>query len=146
MRGELGIKVKKLEVDSEKDFLNPYDENHFFREDNRAYLDLRLDEGKGDFLYMCGENDWGYLLVDALSPLIRHGLNIMCIIDEKLEEDVNDQVEAILLGKNEYRAVDILYKARYGGTTDLKEIGCIPVIKSKDFNCIELLKREKKGE
>lgn len=91
---------------------------------------------KDGFLHLIGENDWGYLLAHALAPLINYGRQVEIEVFRKLL-DFQGVPEVISLGKNEFRAVDILHIIREPGKK-LTEIDHIPVVESTKTNGISI--------
>lgn len=129
--GEIGLKVNKVVFD--KDMVEPYNErNTVYR-----YIDLDIWSDK-DVFHICGENDWGYLVIEALLPLLRYAQDVLKSIDTMLQA-CTEAPEVIILGKNEYRAVDILHRIR-GLGDEIETYKSIPVVRSntKD-NQIKLL-------
>lgn len=127
--GELGIEVSKVVLNRTNDMREPYG--------NSSMIDFSILDKNGCWFHICGKNDWGYLLTEALQPLLEYALGIFKEIDKKLKA-YKGQPEIIGLGKNEFRAVDIIHRLR-GFGEPVEEYKGIPVIKLRADNKIELL-------
>lgn len=128
MVGELGIEVNKVVLNRENDAKEPYG--------NSSMIDLSILDKDGCWFHICGKNDWGYLLTEALRPLLKYALGVFQEIDNKLDS-YHGQPEIIGLGKNEYRAVDIAHRLR-GFGEPIEIYKGIPIIKLRSNNKIEL--------
>jgi hypothetical protein len=103
---------------------------------NLSMIDLSILDKDGCWFHICGENDWGYLLTEALQPLLGYALGVLEEIDKKLNS-YDGKPEIIGLGKNEYRAVDILHRLRgCGGPIEMYK--GTPITKLYSDNKIEL--------
>lgn len=98
------------------------------------------DKG-GYCLHIYGKNDWGYLLADALQPLLDYALGVLKRIDDEIAE-YKGETEVIGLGKNEFRAVDILHRLR-GFGDPIKIYKGIPVVQLQTSDKIELYGQQK---
>lgn len=134
MGGELGIEVSHVELESSEALNEPYGSLGF------AYIDLSLCDKEGKWLHICGKNDWGYLLTDALQPLLIYEAELRSQIDKRLEE-YDGRPEIIGLGKNEYRAMDIAHRLR-GVGDPIKIYKGISVVQLQTLNRIELFGKE----
>lgn len=99
--GELGINVKQIKRDN--DIVRPY------RLACRNPTDLSLLGDDNNWLHICGNNDWGYLALEVLKPILQTGV--------KLNSEICDQIseknpEVVVVGRNDYRILDILHTAR----------------------------------
>ena len=134
------MKVSKVEFSRDKDMIKPFTDDGYqtreFGENLDQYIDLDIYEKDGNILHICGKNDWGYLMVDALMPLITYANNVLQKIRKMLDE-YDGKPEVIVLGRNEYRAVDIIHRLR--GNGDSISFLSIPVVKSERNNYIKLL-------
>lgn len=126
--GELGIEVNKIVLNREKDVREPYG--------NSSMIDFSILDKNGHWFHICGENDWGYLLTEALQPLLKYALEVFQEIDNKLNS-YHGQPEIIGLGKNEYRAVDIIHRLR-GFGEPIEMYKGTPITKLRSNNKIEL--------
>jgi hypothetical protein len=133
--GELGMKVSKVRFSLDNDLTNPFTGHDAFNLDQ--YIDMDIFENDGNVLHICGKNDWGYLMVDALMPLIKYADNVLQKIRKMLDE-YDGKPEVIVLGRNEYRAVDIIHRLR-GNGDPINVFLSIPVVKSEQNNYIKLL-------
>lgn len=128
MGGELGIEVIKVVLNRENDMREPYT--------NSSMIDFSILDKDGCWFHICGKNDWGYLLTEALQPLLKYALGVFQEIDNKLDS-YSGQPEIIGLGKNEYRAVDIIHRLR-GFGDPIEVYKGIPITKLRSDNKIEL--------
>ena len=129
------MNVSKVKFSLDDDLTKPFTGHDEFHLDQ--YIDLDIFENDGNVLHICGKNDWGYLMVDALMPLIKYADNVLQKIRKMLDE-YDGKPEVIVLGRNEYRAVDIIHRLRSNG--DLISIFLsIQVVKSERNNYIKLL-------
>ena len=139
--GELGMKISKVEFSRDEDMIKPFtDDGYLIREFGKnldQYIDLDIYEKDGNILHICGKNDWGYLMIDTLMPLIKYADNVLQKILKMLEE-YGGKPEVIVLGKNEYRAVDIIHRLRENGDP-INVFLSIPVVKYEQNNYIKLL-------
>lgn len=101
------------------------------------------DKG-GYCLHIYGKNDWGYLLADALQPLLGYALGVFKHIDDKIAE-YKGKPEVIGLGKNEFRAADILHRLR-GFGEPIKIYKSIPVVQLQESDRIDLFGQQKNDE
>lgn len=130
MTAEFGIKVNKVTFERSEDMLKPYGGYY-----NDAYIDMTMYTDDGVF-HLCGRNDWGYLMVDAIMPLLRYADQVETAIRRKLD-DFFYEPEAIGLGENEFRALDILHRLR-GLDDPLSIYKGVPVVRLKDSDEIKI--------
>lgn len=130
MGGELGIEVDHVGFGSKSDLCEPYGSFGL------SPIDLTLYDKEGKWLHICGKNDWGYLLADAFQPLLIYGDEVCTKINKKIDA-YNGKPEIIGLGKNEYRAIDIIHRLR-GLGDPIKIYKGIPVVQLQTPNRIEL--------
>lgn len=137
MGGELGIEVNHVEFGTKSDLCELYGVLGL------TMMDLSLYDKEGKWLHICGKNDWGYLLTDALQPLLIYEAEVRTQIDKKL--DLYDgRPEIIGLGKNEYRAIDIVHRLR-GVGDPIKIYKGIPVFQLQALNRIELFGKDEES-
>lgn len=129
MSGEIGLAIKKVGFD--EDMVCPYGSPSC---GSKPSTTLQCMGEDGEFLYIIGDNDWGYLLADALKDLMQYATSIEDRIAKKAW-DYTGKPEFIALGKNEYRALDI--KRQIDGKKCL-EMFDIPIVKTSKDNGIEL--------
>lgn len=127
--GELGIKVNKAILSN--DVIQPHKSVNM-----NTLIDLSLLDTNGEYFHICGENDWGYLLVDALLPLLKYSDKIFQEINNMIEK-YRVRPEVIGLGKNEYRAVDIMHRIR-GLGDPINMYKGIPVVCLGETNAVKL--------
>lgn len=135
MGGELGILISHVSVSS--DMVRPY--GYYSYPLTNPSMDLTLHSEDGQFLHICGDNDWGYLAVDILIPLLKEASKIYNEICNKV---VHEQPEVILVGKNEFRMLDILHMAR-GCGEHISIIKGVPVVKGNFDNGVKYYGKEK---
>lgn len=129
MRGEIGINIRTLNMSH--DCVVPFSDSAV------SSIDLRIIDTNEESLWICGENnDWGYLMTDALIPILKYGYEVERKIDVAMKQYDGDP-EVILVGKNEYRSLDILQKIRICKNAELLYKG-IPIVSSSKSNGIEL--------
>lgn len=126
MNGEIGLKIKK--VSCSNDLIRPLSEYR----DNPA-IDLAIQTTDDGFFHICGDNDWGYLALEAIKPILKEGIQL----ELKILEDVQKyKPEVIVLGKNDFRIFDILHTAR-DGEYGIKMFRGVPVVKGKFLDGIK---------
>lgn len=125
VRGELGIEIKEIEIN---DLLNPYSK---YNPDNKN-MDFKILNSDNGFLYICGANDWGYLMCDALMPLMKKADNLKKYI-QKLISNYKGEINAVVLSKNDYRILDIHHRLLCGGDP-IKRFGDFPVVESSKID------------
>lgn len=128
MTGEFGIIIDKVSFDD--DMVTPYKFN------SRPCIDMTISSSE-DTVHVCGYNDWGYLLTDALLPLLRYAETVLSNINKQLD-GYDGSPEVIVLGKNEYRAVDILHRLR-GLGDPIRIYKGIPIVETDYINKTQLL-------
>lgn len=129
MSGEIGLAIKKVRFD--EDMVCPYGSPSCGKKPSITLMCMGED---GECFHIVGDNDWGYLLVNALKDLMQYATSIEDQIAKKAW-DYSGTPEFIALGKNEYRALDI--KRIINGEKNL-EVFNIPIVKTSKDNGIEL--------
>lgn len=129
--GELGIKVMKIRPDSEA--VRPYDGYG-----HKRMMDLSLFGDDDHWLHLCGDNDWGYLTLEVLKPILKEAI--------RLHEDIVDNLsvskpEVILVGRNDFRLLDILHIAR-DSEEGISVIRGVPIVRGDFDNGIKYLGRK----
>ena len=138
MTAEFGMKVNKVTFERSEDMLKPYGSYY-----NDACIDMSIHTDDGMF-HLCGKNDWGYLMVDAIMSLLRYADQVEIALRRKLDNFCYEP-EAIGLGKNEFRALDILHRLR-GLDDPLSIYKGVPVVRIKDSDGIKIYGSKEKGE
>ena len=136
MRGELGFDIES--VTFSRDMNAPHGDI------SSGMIDMTFHIKDDGWLHICGENDWAYLLSDALLPFLNYAQQVFTKIDERLG-DYDGTPEVIVLGKNEFRAVDVLHRIR-GMGDPIEVYKGITVIQADNFNKIELLGKQDYNE
>lgn len=135
---EIGLKISKATCQNvlhDNSFVRPYSSS------NVPLIDLDLFGTKDEHVIICGSNDWGYLMTEALIPILKFGAKIEKDISNKLEEMSKNGMtkpKVIGLGRNQFRAFDILHRVR-GVGEPLKEFRGIPVACLEEIDGLELL-------
>lgn len=130
MGGELVINVSKVRSDNW--FVKPLNPD-------KPSNDLTMVDSEGKYLHICGDNDWGYLAVELLKPILKTGNELYCEISSKINEL---DPEVVLVGKTEYRILDILHIAR-DSEQGIAVIKGVPIVKGNFDNGVKYLgKRE----
>lgn len=104
-------------------------------------MDLIMPDG---VLHLCGKNDWGCLIADALVPLLQYAHGV----EERIRLEYDSQPEkpdVICLGKNEFRAFDILHRLR-GIGEPLAMYRGIPVVRMTKNNGIRMYGKKTESE
>lgn len=133
--GELGIKVKKINPD--RNNVRPFDGFG-----NKRMMDLSLFGDDDHWLHLCGDNDWGYLSLEVLKPILQTAIGIH---KEILDNIADHNPEVILVGNNDFRLLDILHIAR-DGEEGISIIRGIPVVKGDFDNGIKYLGKKTKDD
>lgn len=137
MTGELAIDVKKMTFEGGDSAMEkPFDSSPYYQ--GMKYVDMNLVTSDGA-LYLCGKNDWGYLVANALIPLLKYANGVERKISEK-SLDTNN-IDVIGLGKNEFRALDILHRLKECGEP-LTVFRGIPVVKLNKNDGIQIYTSE----
>ncbi len=105
-------------------------------------LDLNLLGDDAHWLHLCGENDWGYLALEVLKPILQTAIGIHGEIVSHINES---KPEVILVGRNDFRLLDILHIAR-DGEEGISIIRGIPVVKGDFDNGIKYLGKKTKDD
>jgi len=127
MGGELGIKIKEIKQD--RDIVRPYSYSE------RTCLDLSMFGEDGLWLHICGDNDWGYLGLEIIKPILKEGIELNSKILSGIEEN---KPEVVLVGRNDYRILDILHIAR-DSEEGISVIRGVPVVKGGFDNGVKYL-------
>ena len=122
MGGELGIKIKNLRCSD--GLVNPFNDYR-----SKPQIDLSIMSENNECLHICGENDWGYLALDILKPILQKGIQLYLEIREKI---YSQKPEVVLVGKNEFRILDILHIAR-DSEQGIETMLDVPIVKG-DFD------------
>lgn len=140
MSGEIGIEIGKIDFNRIDDLIRPYRNTSSYT-GNKPAQDLTITSTSNETFHICGNNDWAYLVVDALLPLLQYALLVENEVSNKLrrmDRDQNLEPKVIGLGRNEFRALDILHRI-HGSEDSLKVYNNIPVVKLEEDNSIEFL-------
>lgn len=142
MTGELAVDVKMMTFEGGGDnaMEEPFDPSPYYQ--GMKYIDMNLVTSDG-VLHLCGKNDWGYLIADALIPLLKYANEVERKIREEYQKAGN--VDVIGLGKNEFRAFDILHRLRECGEPITVYKG-VPVVKLNKDNGIQIYTRKETEE
>ncbi len=127
MGGEIALKIKK--VSCSNDLVIPFND---YKENPAIDLTIQTDDG---WFHLCGDNDWGYLALEAIKPILQTGIKLENKILNGMQKY---QPEVILLGKNEFRVLDILHIAR-DSELGIETIRGIPIVKGNFINGIKYL-------
>lgn len=126
--GELGIKVMKINPD--RDIVRPYNGIGV-----KSMMDLSLYGDDNHWLHLCGDNDWGYLALEILKPILQEANRLYY----KISNNINShKPEVVLVGRNEFRMLDILHAAR-DGEEGISVIMGVPIVKGNFDNGIKYL-------
>ena len=123
MNGEISGKVDVIKFSD--DMVKPY--GHVFT-CHEVGVDMTFYMENNQCFDFCGPNDWGQLLADSLQDLMKYARAVRECIDDKIKEQGRPQV--IVLGKNEYRALDIWSKICCG--EKLESFKGFPVVRSTE--------------
>ena len=129
MVGEFVIKADKIKISRESDLVQPYVSDKFGWDD-----DITMDfdiHSNNEVLHICGRNDWGYLMADALIPLLKYAAKIENGIKDRIKP--GDAVDVIGLGRNEYRALDIVHRLNNSGEPIHDLLG-VPIVRLRKDN------------
>ena len=91
--GELYVNVVRISPDSES--VRPYNTYG-----SKRMTDLNLFGDDNHWLHICGENDWGYLALEVLKPILQTAIGIH---EEILDNIADRNPEVILVGRNDFR-------------------------------------------
>lgn len=120
------MQIKK--VRSDESIIRPYSQYYT----DKIMTDLCMVDEKGEFLYICGENDWGFLALELLEPIKKEADKLLSKVRDVLTRKA---IKAIMVGKNEKRILDI----NAGGKDKCTKIFGIPIILCDEINCFEFL-------
>jgi len=132
IKGEIDIEVVGIDLHGIKEI-----NQSFYTGEIKHSTDITLHCKDKGCLTIHGKNDWGYLITDALQPLLNYAEQVFVDIDKRIS-NYTGKPEVIALGKNEFRAVDIMHKLR-GLGDPIKIYKGIPVVRVNYDNKIELL-------
>jgi len=133
INGEFVIDVDH--VCSDDNFVSP-------RNPNCPSNDLCIVDTNGQYFHIRGtKNDWGYLAAELLLPIMKKGNKLYFEISSKISE-INPEV--VLVGKNEFRLLDIIHLIK-DGEEGIKVIKSIPIVKGNFDNGVKFLGK-KSGE
>ena len=120
--GELGIKIKSIRTNG---ITHPY---RLENDENKISIDLSITSDDGNYLHICGENDWGYLALEIIKPIYKEAENLINDVKSRVSK-IGDKPEVIILGLNQQRIMDI-YCGEKGKCT---EIAGIPIARSNEI-------------
>lgn len=126
MVGEIGFQIKNIRV---SDITHPYNEYR-----KVISTELTLVDEHNDLLHICGDNDWGYLALEILKPIIAEAEHLINDVKTRIAR-IGDKPEAILLGKNQQRIMDIYC----GGEGKCYEIAGIPIARSNESKAFKYI-------
>ena len=86
MNAEFDVMVKKVNFSSPENMQKPFDSACY--SDRGAYIDMDLIMPDG-VLHLCGKNDWGCLIADALVPLLQYAHGV----EERIRLEYDSQPE-----------------------------------------------------
>ena len=114
-----------MKVNPDRDIVRPYKGIGV-----KSMMDLSLFGDDNHWLHICGDNDWGYLSLEVIKPILQEANSIYCEILKNIDDR---KPEVILVGRNEFRMLDILHIAR-DGEEGISIIKGIPVVKGNFDN------------
>lgn len=120
MGGELGIKIKSVRTDGIAN--------------SGKNIDLTMISEDGQFLHICGDNDWGYFALDMLKPIYEYAEDLISDVKTRIAR-IGDKPEAIILGINQQRIMDIYC----GGKGKCTEIVGIPIARSSEIKAFRYI-------
>lgn len=129
MVGEFAVKADKIKITRESDFVQPYASDKF-----DLYCGVAMDfdiHSNDEVLHICGGNDWGYLMADALIPLLKYAVRVKMDIKNRIH--IDDVVDVIGLGRNEYRALDIVHRLNNCGEP-IHDLFDVPIVRLRQDN------------
>lgn len=98
-------------------------------------LDLSMFSDDNQLLHICGENDWGYLALEVLKPILKEGV----LLNREIMNGIDkNKPEVVLVGRNDYRILDILHTAR-DSEEGISVIHGVPIVKGNFNNGIKYL-------
>lgn len=119
MNGEIVMNIES--VHSDHQFMEPNDSMS-------SSNDLTIVAKDGECLHICGKNDWGYLAIELLKPILKAGTELYTKVSNEISEY---NPEVVLVGTNDYRLLDIIHIAR-DSEFGISVIKGVPIIKG-DF-------------
>ena len=114
MGGEFGIKIKIVRTDG--------------IEVSGKGIDLTIISEEGQYLHICGDNDWGYFALDMLKPIYKYAEDLIGDVKTRIAK-IGDKPEVIILGLNQQRVMDIYC----GGKGKCTEIAGVPIARSSEI-------------
>lgn len=133
MVGEFAIKADKIKISRESDLVQPYVSDKFGWDDD-VTMDFDI-HSSNEVLHICGSNDWGYLMADALIPLLKYSAKIKNDVKDRIISD--DVVDVIGLGMNEYRALDIAHRLNNCGEP-IHDLFGVPIVQLRQDNGMKI--------
>ena len=132
--GELGINVKR--VYSDNGFIRP---GELYWSISKKYgNDLSMEDIDGSHLHICGDNDWAYLAVDLLKPLLREANKLYLEISKNIEKM---KPEVVVVGKNDFRMLDVLHMVR-DTEEGISIIRNVPIVKGNFLNGVKFFGKQ----
>ena len=129
MGGELGLKV--MSVYSDSGFVRP--SQYHLNSKGIITNDLSMKGVDGEFLHICGDNDWAFLALDLLEPIMNEAKKIMKLVQNRKKQ--TPTIKAVMLGKNDKRIMDVYF----GGKGKCERILGLPVIVTDELNEVTFL-------
>ncbi len=126
-----------MKVKSDGDNVRPY--NGY---GNSRNMVLSLLGNDNQWLHLCGDNDWGYLALEVLKPILQTAISVQTDIINNISDH---NPEVILVGRNDFRLLDILHIAR-DGEEGISIIRGIPVVKGDFDNGVKFLGKKTKDD
>ena len=130
MSGDILINVDSITFYDKSKFIKPFTNNI---DDSGSYSSMTFYSKRQsqhsddkDVLELYGDKDWAYLIVDAMIPLLEYGETVENEVRQYYEKE--DKIDVIGLGKNEFRALDIVHRLRGIGDS-LKMYRGVPVVR-----------------
>lgn len=95
--------------------------------------DLSMKGADGEFLHICGDNDWAFLALDLLEPIMNEAKKITKLVqDRKTQTPI---IKAVILGKNDKRIMDVYF----GGKGKCEKILGLPIIATDKLDEVTFL-------
>lgn len=142
MNGEFSLDVKKITFSTDSNMSQPYRDGNGRHDISYIDLDIYTQDG---ILHLCGKNDWAYLITDALIPFLRYAQSVEKYIDDEIQKIAQRKIDAICVGRNQFRAMDILHQLRDAGE-HIKTYRSIPVVKLNEDDGIRIYSTVKEME
>lgn len=87
----------------------------------------------GEFLHICGDNDWAFLALDLLEPIMNEAKKIMKLVQNRKKQ--TPTIKAVILGKNDKRIMDVYF----GGKGKCEKILGLPIIATDKLDEVTFL-------